>query len=137
MYIWGTANPAGMANDYDGFYFTQRDLQQCIDNGQFTNKPVKIEHKGVDIGRIVSAWMNSRGQLDCVLEVDENIFEGHVASGFIDDGKCRELSLGYVVRGEQSGSRGPGRMWKEINEVSIVKRGARPSCYIHGFTTSR
>eukprot|EP00961_Rhodomonas_salina_P107764 1450852-Rhodomonas_salina.1 len=96
-------------------------------------KPVKIEHKGMDVGRVVSAWRNARGQMDCVLELQQNNLQGAFISKFIGQGVCRELSLGYTVDVGNS-QEGITATNKKIVEVSIVKKGARDECFIHGFT---
>lgn len=132
MLIWGTANPTGESDEHTGYLFTQSDLRECIQNGSLIGKPVKIEHKGVDVGRIVSAWQNQSGALDCVLEINENMFEGTCVSRFIEDGVCRELSLGYVVSMQNSDGAQRAKR-KDVVEISIVKKGARDKCFIHGF----
>lgn len=132
MLIWGTANPEGESDSHEGYLFTRSDLKHCIDSGHLVGKPVKIEHKGVAVGKVVSAWQSNTGSLDCILDIDVNQFEGSVISKFVQDGVCRELSLGYVVNMQNSnGVRKP--VHKEITEISIVKKGARDKCYIYGF----
>lgn len=133
MLIWGTVNPEGEEDSYKGFYFTKKDLQEFVANNDIVGKPVKIEHKGTDVGKVISSWLNSKGHLDCVLEVDENIFEGAVISNFLKEGLCSELSLGYVVDVKQSANKDISIHGKSVVEISIVKRGARDKCKIHGF----
>lgn len=133
MLLWGTVNPEGEDDNYKGFFFTKKDLQKCITNNEIVGKPVKIEHKGINIGQVVSSWLNRKGQMDCVLEVDENLFEGAVISGFMKQGLCGELSLGYIVDVKNSATGTITVHGKAVVEVSIVKRGARDKCKIHGF----
>eukprot|EP00961_Rhodomonas_salina_P006373 86324-Rhodomonas_salina.4 len=72
--------------------------------------------------------------MDCLLELKQNNLEGAVISKFIDQGVCKELSLGYMVDVcHSSGSISATN--KRIVEVSIVKKGARESCHIHGFSS--
>lgn len=130
---WGTVTPAGEGDDYKGFYLTARDISKCLENDEMRDVPVKIEHKGAAVGKVVSAWRNSKGQMDCVLEVEQGILEGAIVSKFMDEGLCRELSLGYMVDVCNSTS-GVRVSNKRIVEVSIVKKGARDNCFIHGFT---
>lgn len=130
--MWGTINPAGERDDYEGYYFTQREIDSCVAGNELVGKPVKVEHKGVNVGRVVSAWKNARGQLDCLLDVDQSVFEGAMATSFIANGVCRELSIGYVVEMRQSANGGGAKpVSKKVVEVSIVKKGARDTCFIH------
>lgn len=132
--LWGTANPEGMQN-YEGIYLNQRDIQDMINQVNKANKigqnlPVLVEHKGIQVGKIVSAWEH-QGKLECVLELNNRILEGSIGSEFVRSGICRDLSLGYNVSLEQSDT-GIKVGQKILKEISIVKRGARPSCHIHG-----
>lgn len=135
MLVWGTVNPVGEGANYKGFYLTRDDIRQCVSQGGIIGKPVRIEHKGSDVGTVVSAWQNRSGQMDCLLELRHDNLEGAVISKFVDQGVCRELSLGYMVDVRNSqGSLAASN--KRVVEVSIVKKGARESCHIHGFTSS-
>jgi hypothetical protein len=135
--LWGTANPEGMKN-YHGIYLNQEDVTDMIKQVNEANQksqkiPVLVEHKGIEIGHVVSAWEH-RGQLECVLSLNEKVLEGSLGSEFVRSGICRDLSLGYDVSLEQSKS-GIRVGKKKIKEISIVKRGARPRCHIHGVTS--
>lgn len=134
MLIWGTVNPTGEDNDHTGYFFTKNDLMQAACSGDLVGKPVKIEHKGVDIGRVISAWQNNRGALDCVLDVREDMLEGAFTSKVVENGVCRELSLGYLVSMQNSADGQKKPIKKEVQEISIVKKGARERCFIHGFS---
>lgn len=135
MLVWGTVNPVGEGPNYKGFFLTQEDIARCVERGEMVGKPVKIEHKGASVGRVVSAWQNRQGQMDCVLELDQGNLEGAVISKFVDKGFTRELSLGYEVDVRQSeGSITAAN--KRVVEVSIVKKGARANCFIHGFAAA-
>jgi hypothetical protein len=96
--------------------------------------PVKLEHAGVTLGRVVSAWEN-KGRLECVLEIDERVLEGSIGAEFIRAGVCKDLSLGYTVEMEQSKTTGSMQSRrKKLNEVSIVVKGARNKCNVHGIS---
>jgi hypothetical protein len=134
--LWGTANPEGMKN-YRGIYLNQDDIKDMIGQVNEANKttakiPVLVEHKGIHIGHVVSAWEHE-GKLECVLAINNKILEGSLGSEFVRHGVCRDLSLGYDVSLEQSRA-GIKVGRKKIKEISIVKRGARPRCHIHGVT---
>ena len=132
MLLWGTVNPDGEDNTHSGVLLRQRDIDDLASSGSMIGKPVKIEHMGESVGRVVSAWQ-SGNHLECVLQVDRGNIEGMFAQDFIKTGRCRELSLGYniTMRHSDNGQLEAGK--KEVLEVSIVKKGARNSCHIHGF----
>ena len=132
--LWGTANPEGMQN-YKGVYLSREDIADMItqindSNNRGEPMPVHVEHKGVRVGRVLTAWEHN-GALDCVLALDDRVLEGAIGSEFVRSGICRDLSMGYSLQLEQSDS-GINIGKKCLKEISIVKRGARPSCHIHG-----
>jgi hypothetical protein len=132
--LWGTANPEGMQN-YQGVYLSAEDIQDMIDQVNSANKrgdptPVHVEHKGVQVGRVVTVWEH-QGKLECVLELNNKVLEGSIGSEFVRSGICRDLSLGYTVSLEQSDN-GIKVGKKVLKEISVVKKGARPRCHIHG-----
>ena len=132
--LWGTANPEGMQN-YKGVYLSSEDIHDMIAQVNNANHrgdptPVHVEHKGVQVGRVVTAWEHL-GKLECVLELNNRVLEGAIGSEFVKSGICRDLSLGYTVSLEQSDS-GIKVGKKVLKEISVVKKGARPSCHIHG-----
>lgn len=132
--LWGTANPEGMKN-YKGIYLNQEDISDMIQQVEEANKtkykiPVHVEHKGIEIGHVVSAWEH-QGKMECVLALDNSVLEGSFGSEFVRSGICKDLSLGYDVSLEQSKA-GIKVGKKKIKEISIVKKGARPRCHIHG-----
>lgn len=130
MLIWGTANPTGECNEnYHGVYLQHRDIDAFVN--EICNKPVKVEHVGEPVGRVVHAWKNAQRGLDCIMEVDESSLNGAIISSLVNHHCARELSLGYRVRMNMSSSKPV--LEKEVVEVSIVKRGMRPNCIIHGF----
>jgi len=132
--LWGTANPEGMKN-YRGVYLSSDDIKDMIAQVNNANTigqpmPVHVEHKGVQVGRVVSAWEHG-GKLECVLELNNKVLEGAIGSEFVKSGICRDLSLGYTVSLEQSEC-GIKVGKKVLKEISVVGKGARPSCHIHG-----
>jgi hypothetical protein len=132
--LWGTANPEGMQN-YQGVYLNEEDIQDMINQVESANAstqkiPVHVEHKGIEVGHVVSAWSH-QGKLECVLALNNRVLEGSLGSEFVRTGICRDLSLGYDVSLEQSHA-GIKVGKKRLKEISIVKKGARPRCHIHG-----
>lgn len=134
--VWGTANPEGMQDSYRGIYLNQSDIASMVGQVNDANSkgvpiPVKLEHSGASLGRVVSAWQN-QGRLECVLEVDENTLEGSIGSAFVRSGICKDLSLGYTVEMEQSKGGAAQSRSKRLNEVSLVVKGARRHCHVKG-----
>lgn len=130
MLLWGTVNPDGEDNSHTGVLLRQKDVDDIASLGSLIGKPVKLEHKGGDVGRVVSAWKHG-GRLDCVLAIDNNV-QGLFAQNFIQNGRCKELSLGYIIDMKHSDGQIRGGS-KQVMEVSIVKKGARHECDIRGF----
>ena len=137
--VWGTANPEGLKDSYKGVYLNVDDIASMVEQVGEANKegkpiPVKLEHLGVPMGRVVSAWEN-KGTLQCVLEINESILEGSIGAEFLRSGICKDLSLGYTVDMEQSKKTGAMQSRrKRLNEVSVVVKGARKNCKIHGIS---
>lgn len=136
--VWGTANPEGLKDSYKGVYLNTSDIRNMVDQVASANAageriPVKLEHTGVPLGRVVSAWEN-QGKLDCVLELDEGVLEGSISAEFVRTGICKDLSLGYTVTMEQSKNGPMQSRTKRLNEISIVVKGARKRCNVHGFS---
>jgi len=135
--VWGTANPEGMNDSYKGIYLNNQDITSMIDQVNSANVrqqpiPVKIEHAGVPLGHVVSAWEN-KGSLECVIQINEDVFEGSIGAEFVRSGICKDLSLGYTVDMEQS-KKGIHSKKKTLNEISFVKKGGRKNCHIHGIS---
>jgi len=68
MLVWGTANPEGMHDSYNGYFFKASEIKDALHT--IPGTPVKIEHKGIKIGRVVSGWEN-QGKMDLLLDIDE------------------------------------------------------------------
>ena len=130
MLVWGTANPEGLSESYNGLYFRGSDVTHAFSD--IIGTPVKIEHKGVDVGHVVSAFPNNR-KLDIVIKIDNRVVEGAIISELVRNGVCKEFSLGYSaqITASSNGEDIVGR--KKIQEVSLVRKGARDKCFIHGF----
>ena len=57
MLVYGTCNPEGYGDEnYEGLYLTEADIRNITPKMQ--GIPVKIEHRGTDVGTVVSAWMH-------------------------------------------------------------------------------
>lgn len=157
--MWGTANPCGEENEtYKGLYLRHRDIDSFIQ--EMPGKPVKVEHTGPPVGQVVHAWRNQSNGLDCILEINrqaicpqraphtphpvlrgcpprtrrDDSLDGSVIASLIDARCAKDLSLGYRVRMDMSSN--GAHLEKEVVEVSIVKRGLRPHCHIHAFSSS-
>lgn len=135
MLVWGVSNPEGVDNE-SSVYLTKSDIKDMIEQVESANNrgepiPVKIEHKGVALGRVVSAWEHN-GELQCILKIDENVFEGSIGSEFIKQGITKDLSLGYEVSFQNSKNKSITVKKKWLKEISIVKKGARRNCHIMG-----
>lgn len=136
--VWGTANPEGLKDSYKGIYLNASDVTSMVEqvaaaNARGESIPVKLEHTGVNLGRVVSAWEN-QGKLDCVLEINERVLEGSISAEFLRAGICQDLSLGYTVTMEQSKNGGAQSRKKRLDEISIVVKGARNKCKVHGMS---
>lgn len=135
--LWGTANPEGLRDSYRGVYLNAGDVASMVDqvaaaNAKGESIPVKLEHSGTSLGRVVSAWVN-QGTLECVLEINEGLLEGSIGAEFVRTGVCKDLSLGYTVEMAQSKTTGQvSSRRKRLNEISIVVKGARQRCNVHG-----
>jgi hypothetical protein len=132
--LWGTANPEGMDNGYQGIFLNKNDVQNMVQQVEAANRqgqpiPVHLEHKGVAVGHVVSAWAH-KDTLQCVLRLNEKVFEGALGSEFVRKGICNELSLGYAVD-LQNSETGIKAVSKRLKEISVVKKGARHHCQIH------
>jgi hypothetical protein len=141
LLIWGQANPEAMADGYSGVYLNKQDMhdmvQQVTEAKQAGRKiPVLIEHTGDGIGHVVSAWVDKKtSTLQCALELNKSTLESAIGQQLIKDGLVKELSLGYLLDIKQT-KNGINATKKHLQEISIVKKGARDRCHIKGFTVS-
>ena len=134
MYVYGTANPEGEGSTYDGMLLTSYDINRMVLDRELIGLPVLLEHAGGAVGTIVTAWQH-KGQLELLLEIDEKSpdLPSVLASSFVTGNVCKDLSLGYSVAVHQSAEGKMSTSTKKVSEVSLVKRGAREHCHIHGF----
>lgn len=136
MMFWGTANPSGENETYDGLYLKKHEINNMVLDRELIGLPVKIEHKGDQIGHVVSAWQH-QGRLDMLLRISDNkSLLSNIGSTFVKTGVCSELSLGYSVEMQHSKESGLKTGSKNVAEVSIVKQGARDNCAIYSFFQS-
>lgn len=135
MLVFGTANPVPYGdNQYNGLFLTDKDMDGMV--GQMQGIPVKIEHKGVDVGKVVSAWRHE-GRMDLLFELhDSTSLEAALAKQFVKDGWCKDLSLGYKVNMSANSLGQLQASNKRVVEVSIVKTGARENCHIRGWSNN-
>ena len=133
--IWGTSNPKGVSSK-ESIYLTVSDIPDMVEQIDEANRrgehiPIHIEHKGVPIGRVVTAWEHD-GELQCVLEIKEDKLEGSFGVEFVKEGWIKDLSLGYEVCLEHSKNKSVTIKRKHLKEISIVKKGFQKRCHIHG-----
>lgn len=129
MLLLGVCNPRGENESYNGLYLKESEIAGIARKGLY-GVPVKQEHTGNNVGKVVSCYVNNGGQMCCVLEINEHNFEGMIASGFVRDGVASELSLGYTVDVSHSEGSNLRAGDKIVREISIVRKGARKGCYI-------
>jgi len=132
MLLLGTCNPSGERAQYNGLYYTADELAALVRGNTLRGVPVKTEHTGNEIGRVVSGFLDASGALQCVMELDESTVEGAIASGFVRDSVAADLSLGYSVDVQHTDDRLKAGA-KKMLEISIVRRGAREGCHILAF----
>lgn len=81
MLVYGTANPIPYGSeDYNGLFLTSSDMDNMIPS--MSGIPVKIEHKGANIGTVVSAWRHE-GRMDILFEIHRDHLEGCLAKEFV------------------------------------------------------
>ena len=160
MLLLGICNPAGEEATYNGLYYKQDELQTMVADGRLRDVPVKQEHAGGDVGRVVSSFVREDGALQCVMEVDDSTVEGSIAvcsrlararaarvaciksrhrlsaqrnkqAGLVRDGIAADLSLGYTVDVQHTAGRAALQAGaKQVLEISLVRRGARRGCHV-------
>jgi hypothetical protein len=135
MLVFGTCNPAGEHSSHQGVYLRKEDISSLVHSGALLQLPVKIEHMGQAVGRVVSAWEHGN-RLDCVFRLDSDSIDGVFAQEFVRSRRCPELSLSYSVTMKNSTDGCLTGGGKDMIEVSIVRSGARDDCLIRGFTAS-
>ena len=81
MLVYGTCNPEGYGDEnYEGLYLTDTDIREITP--MMPGIPVKIEHRGVDVGKVVSAWMHQVVQAlsQLFVHICTHLNENHLAS---------------------------------------------------------
>ena len=61
----GVCNPAGESAGYNGLYFTDSELRELASEGRMLHVPVKAEHRGEQLGTVVSSFVDAAGRLNC------------------------------------------------------------------------
>lgn len=57
MLVYGTCNPEGFGDsNYEGLYLTNSDIENMVP--QMPGIPVKVEHRGEGVGKVVTAWVH-------------------------------------------------------------------------------
>lgn len=135
MLLIGTSNPKGeCGSTYNGLYFTAPELETIVREGRLNGVDVKTEHTGDAVGRVVSSFLDDRGTLQCVMQVDESTVEGAIVSDYVRRGIAADLSLGYTVDVQHSRENNSLKAGsKNLLEVSIVRKGARDGCHISAY----
>ena len=73
MLVYGTCNPEGYGDEnYEGLYLTDADIKDITP--KMSGIPIKIEHRGLDVGRVVTAWMHEVSPFCCVLATIFRVF---------------------------------------------------------------
>ena len=132
MLLVGVCNPAGEADTYNGLYMTQSELARVVSGSKMRGIPVKTEHAGSEVGRVLTSFLDADGNLNCVMELGKTSLPACLAQGFVRDGLALDLSLGYTVD-IQNTDNSLHAVQKKIVEVSLVRKGARRGCHITAF----
>lgn len=140
LLVWGQANPEAMEKGYNGVYLNEQDMHDMVTQVNQAKRegrkiPVLMEHTGDSIGHVVSAWVHNN-TLQCCLEVKNSTLESAIGQQLIKDGLVKELSLGYLLDIKQTDN-GFDTKNKHLQEISIVKKGAREHCRIKGIAQQK
>jgi tRNA 2-selenouridine synthase SelU len=115
---------------YEGIYLTSEDIDQITPT--MVDIPVKVEHSGTNVGKVVSSWKH-QGRMELLLDIDESKIQGAFVRQFVENGICKDLSLGYKVQMSKNSNGKLVASNKKVIEVSIVQEGARNNCHIRGW----
>jgi hypothetical protein len=132
MLIMGVCNPTGEDDTYNGLYMTAAELQAIVRENKMRDLPVKTEHAGSEVGRVVTSFLDARGNLNCVMQLGTSSIPASLAQGFVRDGLALDLSLGYTVDIQNTDSKMQAKE-KKLVEVSLVRKGARRGCHITAY----
>ena len=136
MLVMGICNPTGEDDTYNGLYLTRNELKNVVSSQSMLNLPVKTEHAGSTVGKVVSSFLDDQGRLQCVMQIETESLSADLARGFIRKGIAADLSLGYTVdiRNHENKLKAAE---KKILEVSLVRIGARTGCHIIAYEDDR
>lgn len=132
MLLMGICNPSGEKDSYNGLYMTESELARVVADGKMRDIPVKTEHSGSEVGRVLTSFLDAAGNLNCVMELNSTSLPACLAQGFVRDGLALDLSLGYTVD-IQNTDNNLHATEKKILEVSLVRKGARKGCHITAY----
>ena len=132
MLLMGICNPTGEKDTYNGLYMTESELSRVVHDSKMRGIPVKTEHAGSEVGRVLTSFLDANGNLNCIMELSKSSLPACLAQGFVRDGLALDLSLGYTVD-IQNTENNLQAMQKKIVEVSLVRKGARKCCHITAY----
>ena len=132
MLLMGVCNPTGEQDTYNGLYLTRSELSRVVSDSKMRGIPVKTEHAGSEVGRVLTSFLDEKGNLNCIMELSKSSLAACLAQGFVRDGLALDLSLGYTVD-IQNTDNSLQAMQKKIVEVSLVRKGARRGCHITAY----
>jgi hypothetical protein len=132
MLLMGICNPTGEKDTYNGLYMTESELSRVVHDSKMRGIPVKTEHAGSAVGRVLTSFLDAGGNLHCVMELGAASLPACLAQGFVRDGLALDLSLGYTVDIQNTDNSLQARQ-KRIVEVSLVRKGARSGCHITAY----
>ena len=128
----GVCNPSGEQDTYNGLYLTQSEISRVVSDSKMRGIPVKTEHAGSEVGHVLTSFVDDKGNLNCVMELDSSSVPACLAQGFVRDGLALDLSLGYTVDIQNTDNNLHAKE-KKILEVSLVRKGARNGCHITAY----
>ena len=132
MLLMGICNPTGEKDSYNGLYMTESELSRVVRDSKMRGIPVKTEHSGSEVGRVLTSFLDADGNLNCVMELSKSSLPACLAQGFVRDGLALDLSLGYTVDIQNTDSKLQAKQ-KTLVEVSLVRKGARRGCHITAY----
>jgi hypothetical protein len=83
MLVMGMCNLAGEIVGYNWLYFTDSELRELASKGRLLHVPVKEEHRGQQLGSIVSSFVDAAGRLNCVMRIANDTVEGVIDAGLV------------------------------------------------------
>ena len=137
MLVAGIVNPPPVADpSYAGVYFAERDDMPAQARA-LANKPLRVEHGDVEVGRVLNGWQDKRtGALCALAEIDVSKLPGALAATAVTKGRFGQFSLGYSSRLVRQERGHVVATDKRVLELSLVKQGARPNCHIAAHTAA-